>query len=115
VHTRGAEGAEIICGDTQAFQPIPAAEAIVDTTGAGDGFIAGFLTGICRLAREQGVDPSAGAGALLPWIQGLSTEDWEKLLRLGCFVGTRVCEDYGATPSLPLASDVPWQQLGFTH
>jgi fructoselysine 6-kinase len=42
VATRGAAGAAALCGDKVEFAPAVPAE-IIDTLGAGDGFIAGFL------------------------------------------------------------------------
>ena len=58
----------------------PAVE-VVDTTGAGDGFVAGLLA----------ADPLHG--------------DFEKALQFACAVGSRVCTRFGAVAGLPSATE----------
>ena len=57
---------------------------VVDTTGAGDGFVAGLLS---RLARDP--DPT--------------DETLQSALEMGCAVGSRVCTQMGAVAGLPRA------------
>lgn len=59
VATRGAEGALCLADGALHRQPALSAD-VVDTLGAGDGFISGFLTALCR---GQGLDEALRAGA----------------------------------------------------
>jgi fructokinase len=60
---------------------------VVDTTGAGDGFVAGILS---RLA----LDPRP------------SDETLQAALELGCRVGSSVCTKLGAVAGLPRADSI---------
>jgi len=51
--TRGAAGAVVLCGDTRVDVPAEPVKDVLDTTGAGDLFAAGFLHGLTR-----GLDPA---------------------------------------------------------
>ena len=64
---------------------------VVDTTGAGDGFVAGLLAALAL----------ADAGAEVP------EEVLGRAARLGCHVAGRVCGRLGAVAGLPLRRDLP--------
>ena len=69
---------------------VPAGKVkVVDTTGAGDGFVAGLIS---RLARAAPVE-------------SLPSEAVESALRFGCAVGSRVCTRLGAVAALPTAAE----------
>jgi sugar/nucleoside kinase (ribokinase family) len=61
VVTRGAAGAVGVENGRSVEVPARPVEAIVDTTGAGDLFAAGFLAGRCR---GRGLEESLQAGAV---------------------------------------------------
>jgi fructokinase len=65
---------------------------VVDTTGAGDGFAAGFLASLVRGAETAG-----------PWPE----EALARAARLACHVAGRVCGRLGAVAGLPRLEDVP--------
>jgi fructokinase len=79
--TKGERGASALRGDRWFHAAAPAVE-VADTTGAGDGFVAGLLS---RLARDP--DPS--------------DEALQSALELGCTVGSSVCTELGAVAGLP--------------
>ena len=81
--TLGERGAIALRGGRWFRAGAPRVE-VVDTTGAGDGFVAGMLS---RLAR----DPDPGDEAL------------QRALELGCEVGSAVCTRMGAVAGLPRA------------
>ena len=78
VVTRSEEGALAVRGSEQASVPAEPIERLVDTTGAGDLFAAGFLAGVAR---------------------GLSLED---SLKLGAIAAAEVIQHYGARPEADL-------------
>jgi sugar/nucleoside kinase (ribokinase family) len=78
VVTRGANGAVALAGDERAAVPAEPIAKLVDTTGAGDLFAAGFLAG---QARGLGLEPS---------------------LRLGAIAAAEVISHYGARPEADL-------------
>ncbi|MEO7655615.1 MAG: adenosine kinase [Sphingomicrobium sp.] len=78
VVTRGEKGAVAVRGGHRAHVPAQDIERLVDTTGAGDLFAAGFLTGE---ARELGLDAS---------------------LRIGAIAAAEVIQHYGARPEKDL-------------
>lgn len=80
VVTRSEKGAIACCGDERAQVRAEPIERLVDTTGAGDLFAAGFLTGQAL---------------------GRSLED---SLRLGAIAASEVIQHYGARPELDLAA-----------
>lgn len=61
VVTRGAKGAVAICGKTRYEIPAEPINRVIDTTGAGDLFAAGFLTG---LAQDRPISECLQMGAL---------------------------------------------------
>ncbi|HYZ90435.1 MAG TPA: carbohydrate kinase [Myxococcales bacterium] len=79
--TRGERGASALRGDKWFHAGAPAVE-VADTTGAGDGFVAGLLS---RLAR----DPEPSDEAL------------QSALEFACTVGSSVCTKLGAVAGLP--------------
>lgn len=93
VVTRGEAGAVFLWRGEVVRVPAPRVR-VVDTTGAGDGFMAAFLRGLSR----RYADASALAGA--------SREDLEALATFGCAVGSRVVEHLGAVSGLPGRDDV---------
>lgn len=78
VVTRSAKGAVAVRGGERAMIPAEPIERLVDTTGAGDLFAAGFLSGEAR---------------------GLGLED---SLRLGAIAAAEVIQHYGARPETQL-------------
>ena len=78
VVTRSEAGATAIAGDERADVAAEAIERLVDTTGAGDLFAAGFLAGQAR---------------------GKSLKD---SLRLGAIAAAEVIQHYGARPEKDL-------------
>lgn len=93
VVTLGAAGAVFLWHGEMVRVPAPSAR-VVDTTGAGDGFMAAFLRGLSR----RYTDAEALAGA--------SRADLEALVRFGCTVGSRIVEHRGAVAGLPRREDV---------
>lgn len=59
--TRSANGSVIVHGDEKVVYPATPVEHVVDTTGAGDAYCAGFLYG---LARQQSLEECARLGTL---------------------------------------------------
>jgi sugar/nucleoside kinase (ribokinase family) len=78
VVTRSEEGATALSGDERADVPAEPLERLVDTTGAGDLFAAGFLAG---QARGLGLEAS---------------------LKLGAIAAAEVIQHYGARPETDL-------------
>jgi sugar/nucleoside kinase (ribokinase family) len=78
VVTRGEQGAIAVRGDERAEVPAEPVSKLVDTTGAGDLFAAGFLAGV---ARDHGLTDS---------------------LRLGAICAAEVIQHYGARPEADL-------------
>jgi sugar/nucleoside kinase (ribokinase family) len=78
VVTRSEKGAIAVAGDERASVPAEPIERLVDTTGAGDLFAAGFLAGQAR---------------------GLSLE---VSLKLGAIAAAEVIQHYGARPEADL-------------
>ncbi|AZU02743.1 ribokinase-like domain-containing protein [Glycocaulis alkaliphilus] len=77
--TRSEKGAVIICGEESVAVPADPVERLVDTTGAGDLFAAGFLLGLARSA------------------------DLETCGRLGVLAAAEVISHVGARPLVSLA------------
>jgi sugar/nucleoside kinase (ribokinase family) len=70
--TRSEKGSVIAHGDERIVQPANAVKEVIDTTGAGDAYTAGFLYG---------------------WVNGMPLAE---CARLGTFCGTRVIQQLGA-------------------
>lgn len=86
--TRGAKGASFrFRGETR---QVPARKVkVIDTTGAGDGFTAGFLYGLTRLYGTRAELEAADLDAL------------EGHAHFGCLVGSHVVTKLGAVAGLP--------------
>jgi fructokinase len=85
--TLGERGAIALRGERWFRAAAPRVE-VVDTTGAGDGFVAGLLS---RLARDP--DPA--------------DEALQAALEVGCTVGSAVCTRLGAVAGLPRVATGP--------
>lgn len=109
IATRAERGAEVFCGPLHTTAVAPHFK-VIDTTGAGDGFVAGFVAGLCVEHEQHG---EVDAASLRAMIDRWDTSAWRRILNLGCWVGSRVCTDLGATTALPKHEDVPWQGLGY--
>lgn len=104
--TRAEAGATVYW--TRGTLSIPAPSCtVVDTTGAGDGFVAGLVCGLLRGLDTD--DPRE----LRERVRAFDADDWKPILSLACWVGSRVCLGLGATPALPREEMVPWNELGF--
>ncbi|NMO16843.1 carbohydrate kinase [Pyxidicoccus fallax] len=93
VVTLGERGAVLLWKGERVHVPAPRAR-VVDTTGAGDGFVAALLHGLVRWY--------GGARAL----SGATREELTTLATFACEVGSRVVERFGAVDGLPRAEDV---------
>jgi fructokinase len=96
VVTLGEKGAAFLWRGEVVHVPAPQVQ-VVDTTGAGDGFVAAFLYGLTRRYAD--------ARALL----GATPESLTELATLACRVGARVVERLGAVPGLPRAAEIVGQ------
>ena len=103
IATYASGGAEVFCGDFRLSVDAPNVE-VVDTTGAGDGFVAGVLSAICGLTEDMKLRSSR---ALRARLRAWDEETWRHILNLGCFVGSHVCTTLGATTGLPTLDQVP--------
>jgi fructokinase len=83
VVTRGGEGCAYFTPDAEGAAPAFRVD-VVDTTGAGDGFVAGLLSGLL----DTGLD----------W----NTASLQHAMRLGNAVGALTTTQRGAIPSLPV-------------
>ncbi len=86
--TRGPKGASLrFRGETR---EVPARRVkVVDTTGAGDGFTAGFLYGLTRMYSNRSQ------------LEGADLDALEGHARFGCIVGSHVVTKLGAVAGLP--------------
>lgn len=96
VVTKGAAGAIYVAPTGPGSV---AAEAVtpIDTTGAGDGFVAGMLATLLRALPARSA--AAGLATLAPHV-------FERAVGNGHRVGARVVTRFGATAALPRASDL---------
>ncbi len=93
VVTAGPAGAHFLWQGQVHSVPAPRV-AVVDTTGAGDGFTAAFLFGLTRLFSSRAALERAEVSQL------------EELARFGCEVGSRVVTQLGAVSALPRRAEV---------
>lgn len=91
--TLGAHGAVLRVGQTVVKVPAPSVE-VVDTTGAGDGFMAGLLFGLTQVASTRAQ------------LEALTVEQLEPMARFGCRVGSRVVTRMGAVAGLPRMAEL---------
>lgn len=106
VHTHGGDGATLFTADREIFVPAPRVK-VVDTTGAGDAFLAGLLRGLTLILKDM----DARDGEWPEALDALSTHAWTSALKLANFTGSRVCAEFGATCGMPLHNDVPWSEF----
>lgn len=91
VVTQGAKGASFrLCGQVHRV-PAPKVR-VVDTTGAGDGFMAGLLYGLTRQVRTRAA------------LEALDASVVEGVARFACLVGSRAVTKLGAVAGLPRLS-----------
>lgn len=93
VITLGAQGAVFLWQDRVVRVNAPMAH-VIDTTGAGDGFVSALLFGLTRLYENQAALEKAGTGEI------------RELVTFACAAGARVTEKIGAVAGLPRAEDV---------
>ena len=105
IATRARGGADVFHGDLTTHVKAPPVD-VVDTTGAGDGFVAGILAALCELSDHM---PRRNASTLKELLSSWTSTQWESVLGMGCFVGSHVCTTLGATTGLPYSTQVPWQ------
>lgn len=91
--TLGPKGAVFAWQDKRVRVPAPKA-TVLDTTGAGDGFVSALLFGLTRLWSDAGELRSAGVGEL------------REIATFACGVGTKVVEKLGAVAGLPSAAEI---------
>lgn len=109
IATRAERGAEVFAQDAYFSVQAPDVK-VVDTTGAGDGFVAGMVSGLVRfMAKDSPLSPER----LRARVPEFGDSEWTRILNLGCWVGSRVCTQLGATSALPAHDEVPWHDLGF--
>ncbi|MFL5344806.1 MAG: carbohydrate kinase family protein [Hyalangium sp.] len=93
VVTLGEKGAAFLWRGEVVHVPAPSTR-VVDTTGAGDGFVSAFLYGLTRRYADARA------------VQGATRESLTELATFACVVGSRVVERLGAVAGLPHAAEV---------
>jgi len=90
--TLGPKGAVLLAED---FVEVKAPVVqVVDTTGAGDGFMAGLLFQATRVASTRAQ------------VEALTSQELEPMARFGCRVGARVVTRLGAIAGLPRLNEL---------
>lgn len=107
LQTHGEHGSTVFTARLTHHEPAPPVHA-VDTTGAGDAFLAGLLRGLSLQLQAWPTE------ALVEGLRSLQPHDWSAALRLGNLTGSAVCACFGATTGMPSRADVPWEALGFS-
>ena len=102
IATTGAAGATVVTDAALAHVPAPAITAI-DTTGAGDAFLAALLVCLTRLGR--------GEGSWRDRLQTLSEGRWRAALTIANGVASQVCTAMGATTAIPSGDAIDWSPL----
>jgi fructokinase len=96
--TRAGRGAEVITADARTAVEAPSVD-VVDTTGAGDGFLAGLWCAIFEQALDEA--PNVDARDFEALMRTWSEDRWHSILEFACAAGSHVCTALGATPGLP--------------
>jgi fructokinase len=91
--TLGAKGAVLLVAEDQVTVPAPKVQ-VVDTTGAGDGFMAGLLFGLTRDASSRAQ------------VEALTAAQLEPMARFACRVGSAVVTRLGAVAGLPRMAEL---------
>ena len=92
--SKGPEGAQAFVNGESITVPTQYCE-VVDTTGAGDAFLGGFLAAVSRLWTPQ---------------KPLTLEQCKLGLELAVQAGTFAVQDYGAMSALPRWNQLNWKQ-----
>ena len=91
--TKGSKGVTLYSRDGQVISLPSVAKSVVDTTGAGDAFIGAFLNQLLKngITRETLLERNTDLASYLAFANQ---------------VAAKVCEKYGAIPSIPRLKDV---------
>lgn len=111
VLTLAERGAALFAGDREVVVDAPRVD-VLDTTGAGDGFVAALLTAFVALTRADG---EVSGDSLRASARSWDEARWNDVLRFACYVGSSVCTAFGATPALPHADSIPWDDFNLPH